>query len=258
VASAAALAAGCCLAAATWLSAPAAPGFAAGNPSAPSFLAGSRRSLSGGVAWPQPQGEARVAMRSSGNLVPDTVQKNTPHGFKRALMKRMPSSKLSTEEMMKRITTVLIKNIDEKWRDAPMKTLEIMKEIGLRGRQIKEKKYINDALYLLMGQKVIYKVKQNPIRWEIHEEYRMDGVPPISPDKRAPWRLTHLLKFEKTKVPKYGPIHGEYRQNLDERRRETRLRKARARREEKWAKMRAEKALAAKQLETVEAGKADE
>lgn len=152
-------------------------------------------------------------MRSSGNLVPDTVQKPVPKGWKRQLMKRMPDSKLSTEEMMRRITTVLIKNMDEKWRDAPMKTLDIMKEIGCRGRQIKEKKYINDALYMLMGQKVIHKYKQNPIRWEIHEEYRKEGVPPISMDKRAPWKLTHLLKFEKVKVPKYGPIHGEYRKN---------------------------------------------
>merc|ERR1712241_310346 len=99
-----------------------------------------------------------------------------------------------------------------------MKTLDIMKEIGLKGRQVKEKKYINDALYLLMAQKVIYKVKQNPIRWEIHEEYRKWGVPPISLDRRAPWKLTHLLEFDRVKVPKYGPIHGEYRMNHDERR----------------------------------------
>merc|ERR1712039_1034844 len=112
-------------------------------------------------------------------------------------MKRMPDSKLSVPEMMKRITTVLIKNIDERWRDAPMKTLDIMKEIGLRGRQIKVKKYINNALYLLMAQKVIHKVKQNPIRWEIHEEYRKFGVPPISYDRRDPWKLTHLLKFHR-------------------------------------------------------------
>merc|ERR1711972_1186115 len=128
----------------------------------------------------------------------------------------MPDSNPDTEEIMKRITTVLIKNIDERWRDAPMKTLDIMKEIGLRGRQIKEKKHINNALYLLMAQKVIHKVKQNPIRWEIHEEYRRHGVPPISRNTRAPWALTHLLQFEKTKVPKYGPIHGEYRMNVDE------------------------------------------
>merc|ERR1712061_699317 len=99
---------------------------------------------------------------------------------------------------------------------APMKTLDIMKEIGLRGRQIKEKKHINNALYLLMAQKVIFKVKQNPIRWEIHERYRKDGVPPVSLDKRDPWALTHLLKFKRTKVPKYGPIHGEYRIPYDE------------------------------------------
>lgn len=116
---------------------------------------------------------------------------------------------------MRRITTALIHNIDEKWRDAPMKTMDIMKEIGLRGTQMKEKKHINNALYLLLQQKVIYKVKQNPIRWEIHEEYRKYGVPPISRDKRRPWRLVHLLKFEKTKVPKYGPIHGQYKEPTD-------------------------------------------
>merc|ERR1712007_282290 len=108
----------------------------------------------------------------------------------------------------------LIRNIDEKWRDAPMKTWDIMKEIGLRGRQIKEKKHINKALYLLFAQKVIYKVKQNPIRWEIHEEYRKHGLPEISRNKRSPWMLAHLLKFKRTKVPKHGPIHGEYRPNM--------------------------------------------
>mmetsp|Transcript_34761 Transcript_34761/g.75900 ORF Transcript_34761/g.75900 Transcript_34761/m.75900 type:complete len:212 (+) Transcript_34761:49-684(+) len=149
-----------------------------------------------------------VAMRASGALRPDSVQKRLPKGFKRQLMKRMPDSTLTTEQMMQRITTVLIKNIDENWRDAPMKTLDLMKEIGLRGRQIKEKKYINDALYMLMGQKVVHKVKQNPIRWEIHESFRELGVPPVSGDKRRPWKLTHILKFDKTRVPKYGPIHG--------------------------------------------------
>jgi len=134
-----------------------------------------------------------------------------PHGWKRQLMKRMPHSTYTTEQIMQRVTTILIHNIEEKWRDAPMKTVDLMKEIGLRGRQIKEKKYINAALDLLSAQKVIYKVKQNPIRWEIHEEYRRDGVPRISRDKRDPWKLSHTLKFERTKVPKYGPAHGIYR-----------------------------------------------
>merc|ERR1712113_173213 len=84
--------------------------------------------------------------------------------------------------MMKRIVTVLIKNIDEKWRDAPMKTLDIIKEIGLQGYQIKKKSYINKALQMLQGQQVIFKAKNNPIRWEIHEKYREHGVPPISMD----------------------------------------------------------------------------
>merc|ERR1719480_390014 len=129
------------------------------------------------------------------------MQRQMPEGMKRQMMKRMPRTTYDTEEMMRRITTVLIKNIDEKWRDAPMKTLDIMKEIGLQGYQIKTKKYINKALLMLQGQKVIYKVKNNPIRWEIHEKYRENGVPPISLDRRTPWKLTHLLNFEKTKPP---------------------------------------------------------
>mmetsp|Transcript_42568 Transcript_42568/g.117436 ORF Transcript_42568/g.117436 Transcript_42568/m.117436 type:complete len:254 (-) Transcript_42568:108-869(-) len=156
----------------------------------------------------------RVALRASGPLVPSSVAKELPNNWKRQFMKRMPDSNLGLEQMMQRITTVLIRNIDEKWRDAPMRTLDIMKEIGLRGRQIKEKKHINKALYLLFSQKVIYKAKQNPIRWEIHEEYRKFGVPEISRDTRKPWMLAHLLKFERTTVPKHGPIHGEYRPNI--------------------------------------------
>ncbi|CAE8605356.1 unnamed protein product [Polarella glacialis] len=150
-------------------------------------------------------------MRASGPVPFDTIQKLVPRGWKRSLMKRMPTSRLDTEEIMQRIVTVLLKNMEEKFRDAPMRTANLMKEVGLRGAQIKEKGYINDALYLLMGQKVIHKVKQNPIRWEIHEEYRKYGVPPVSWDKRKPWAMTHLLHFERTKVPKYGPIHGQYR-----------------------------------------------
>mmetsp|Transcript_61728 Transcript_61728/g.118940 ORF Transcript_61728/g.118940 Transcript_61728/m.118940 type:complete len:238 (-) Transcript_61728:147-860(-) len=137
------------------------------------------------------------------------MQRQMPEGMKRQMMKRMPRTTYDTEEMMRRITTVLIKNIDEKWRDAPMKTLDIMKEIGLQGYQIKTKKYINKALMMLQGQKVIHKVKQNPVRWEIHESYREKGVPPISQERRDPFALKHLIKFESTKVPKYGPIHGK-------------------------------------------------
>jgi len=112
---------------------------------------------------------------------------------------------------MQRVTTVLIKNMGEHFRDAPMKTADLMKEIGLRGSQIKVKHYINDALDLLMAQKVVYKVKQNPKRGEIHEEYRKYGVPPICKDSRDPWRLCYLLKFKRTKRPKYGPAQGMYR-----------------------------------------------
>lgn len=141
----------------------------------------------------------------------DSVEKKLPKGWKRSFMKRMPDSRLNLQDIMQRVTTILIKNMEEKFRDAPMKTADLMKEIGLRGRQIKEKEEINNALYLLNAQKIVQKVKQNPIRWEIHEEYRKYGVPPISWDKRAPWKMVHLLQFERTKVPKYGPTHGLYR-----------------------------------------------
>jgi len=43
---------------------------------------------------------------------------------------------------MKRITTV-INNIHEKWRDARMKTVDPMNEIGLKGYQIEKNTYIN-------------------------------------------------------------------------------------------------------------------
>eukprot|EP00448_Togula_jolla_P037403 CAMPEP_0170622288 /NCGR_PEP_ID=MMETSP0224-20130122/29048_1 /TAXON_ID=285029 /ORGANISM="Togula jolla, Strain CCCM 725" /LENGTH=122 /DNA_ID=CAMNT_0010948591 /DNA_START=27 /DNA_END=395 /DNA_ORIENTATION=- len=91
--------------------------------------------------------------------------------------------------------------------------MALMKEIGLKGGQMKNKRDINRALFMLQAQKVVYKVKQNPIRWEIHEEYRKNGVPRISNDERAPFKLMHNIKFKSTKVPKYGPVHGEYRPN---------------------------------------------
>lgn len=155
-----------------------------------------------------------MALRAAGFQVPDTTSKPIQKGLQRQLMKRMPSTWYSTEEIMQRVTTILIKNAEEKFRDAPMRTADLMKEIGLQGKQIKIKKYINNALYLLMAQNVVHKVKQNPIRWELHEEYRKYGLPPISRDRRRPWKFTHLLKFERTKVPKYGPIHGRYKKKV--------------------------------------------
>eukprot|EP00931_Biecheleriopsis_adriatica_P081050 TRINITY_DN543_c0_g1_i1.p1 TRINITY_DN543_c0_g1~~TRINITY_DN543_c0_g1_i1.p1 ORF type:complete len:291 (-),score=58.94 TRINITY_DN543_c0_g1_i1:205-1077(-) len=147
----------------------------------------------------------------SGPVPYDTLGKRLPQGLKKVYLKRMPDSNLDTEEMMKRITTVLLKNMEETFRVAPLRTKDLMKEIGLRGNQIKYKRYVTPALQLLQAQKVIYKVKQNPARWEIHEEYRKYGVPPVSKDKREPWKFTHLLQFKRTKAPKFGPTHGMYR-----------------------------------------------
>lgn len=137
-----------------------------------------------------------------------TLQKPMAKGMRRQLLKRMPSSNLDTKTIMQRVVTVLIKNVAETYRDAPMKTLDLMKEIGLKGWQIKEKEVINKALYLLMAQKVVYKLKQNPIRWELHEEYKAKGLPRISYDRRAPWRKVNNIQLESWKVPRYGPIHG--------------------------------------------------
>eukprot|EP00929_Paragymnodinium_shiwhaense_P011768 TRINITY_DN117_c0_g2_i1.p2 TRINITY_DN117_c0_g2~~TRINITY_DN117_c0_g2_i1.p2 ORF type:complete len:273 (-),score=67.96 TRINITY_DN117_c0_g2_i1:100-918(-) len=156
-----------------------------------------------------------VAMAATGPVLNEQRRKVLPIGWKRQLMKRMPDSNLNTPTLMRRIVTVLVKNIDEKWRDAPMRTRDIMKEVGLRGRQIKEKEDINKALYMLMAQKVIHKVKQNPIRWEIHEDYRMNGVPRVSWNEKDPWRYTDEIRFKSVKVPRYGPIHGEYRPNKE-------------------------------------------
>eukprot|EP00971_Amphidinium_carterae_P024091 475426-Amphidinium_carterae.1 len=70
----------------------------------------------------------------------------------------MPTSTYTNEEVMQRIVTVLIHNIDERWRTAPMKTVDIQKEIGLTGNQIKSKQAVMDALMMLERQKVVYKV----------------------------------------------------------------------------------------------------
>merc|ERR1719215_2241648 len=111
----------------------------------------------------------------------------------------MPHTEYTIEEIMQRIVTILIKNIDLKYRKAPLTSLELMKECGLRGRQVETKHYFNKAAYTLLGLRVIHKVFQNPIRWEISEEYREFGVPPISKNERDPFRYTHLLKFARTK-----------------------------------------------------------
>merc|ERR1712032_341055 len=113
-------------------------------------------------------------------------------------MRRMPDQWFSYGEMMRRVTTVLIRNNEERFREAPMKTHDLMKEIGLTGHQIKAKRYINQALWMLQAQKVIFKVKQNPIRWELQEEYRKDGLPPISKNPQKPWSMCWLLQFERT------------------------------------------------------------
>lgn len=152
-----------------------------------------------------------VARQARGPVPSDTVEKKKPRGYKKQLFKRMPNSNLSIEAIMKRITTILIKNMEEDFRDAPMKTVDLMKDVGLTGNQMKSKRFIIEALQLLQAQKVVHKVKQNPARWEIHEEYRKYGVPPISRSKRSPWSLTHLLQFKRTKAPKFGPAHGLYR-----------------------------------------------
>lgn len=145
---------------------------------------------------------------ATGPNMPYAIEKKQTKGLQRKLMKRMPDTDYDVEEIMRRVVTILIKNIDERWRDGPMKTLQIAKEIGLRGRQIKVFRFVNDALYLLLAEKKVYKYKQNPIRWCIHEDYMARGLPPISMDWRDPWRMKHLIQLEKTEKPKYGPLHG--------------------------------------------------
>mmetsp|Transcript_62976 Transcript_62976/g.117107 ORF Transcript_62976/g.117107 Transcript_62976/m.117107 type:complete len:205 (-) Transcript_62976:47-661(-) len=146
-----------------------------------------------------------VAVRARGPLVEEDRVKTTPKGWRKRLFQRMPTSTFTNEEIMQRIVTVLIHNADERWRTAPMKTVDIQKEIGLTGNQIKSKQAVMDALMMLERQKVVYKVKQNPKRWEIHADYMEGGLPRISTDKRDPWKFASKLKFERTTVPKYGP-----------------------------------------------------
>jgi len=173
-------------------------------------LAAPAVSFVSGLIAPAPRSPC-IERQASGPVPYDTLQKQHPKGYKKKLYKRMPNSRLSLEDIMKRITTVLLKNMEEHFRDAPIKTVDLMKEIGLTGRQMKTKRFIIDALQMLQAQKVIYKVKANPARWEIHEEYRKYGVPPVSKFNREPWALTHLLEFKRTKKPKFGPVHGLYR-----------------------------------------------
>eukprot|EP00933_Yihiella_yeosuensis_P029271 TRINITY_DN22946_c0_g1_i1.p1 TRINITY_DN22946_c0_g1~~TRINITY_DN22946_c0_g1_i1.p1 ORF type:complete len:342 (-),score=51.03 TRINITY_DN22946_c0_g1_i1:207-1133(-) len=164
-----------------------------------------------GLALQRVEQSSRIPMHASGPVPMDSNLLRTPKGFKIKLMRKMPSTRLRTEEIMQRIVTVLVRNMMERFREAPIKTVDLMKTIGLRGHQIKSRKYITKALNLLMAQKVIYKYKQNPKRWEIHEEYRKYGVPPVSWDRQDPWKYCHLIKFWRTSTPMFGPAHGLYR-----------------------------------------------
>jgi len=139
------------------------------------------------------------------------VRKGITKNFQVRKMRRMPSTSLDTEEIMKRIVAVLLRAMDGQWRESPMLTWTLAKAVGLRGWQLKGKHAIRPALQLLRGQKVIMKANLYPEKWEIHEEYRKWGVPPVSWDHANPWRYNHLLKFKRTKKPKYGPANGLYR-----------------------------------------------
>mmetsp|Transcript_23774 Transcript_23774/g.80343 ORF Transcript_23774/g.80343 Transcript_23774/m.80343 type:complete len:233 (+) Transcript_23774:62-760(+) len=159
-----------------------------------------------------------VTMYASGHNIPEKVVLREPKGMKVALLKKMPTTHLTIEEMMQRTTTVLIRNIGLRVSRTPLTTVRLMKMIGLRGAQLKYSGRMNyeemkPALALLQSQKVICKIKSWPdATWEIHEAFREFGVPPVSMDDRMPWKMCSILKFERTKPPKYGPISGVYRE----------------------------------------------
>merc|ERR1712039_373880 len=115
--------------------------------------------------------------------------------MRKKMLIRMPHTEYTIEEIMQRIVTILIKNMDLSYRQHPLTSHELMKECGLRGRQMETKHFFNKAVYTLLGLRVVHKVMNSPIRWEISEEYREFGVPPISRNSRDTFRYTHLLKF---------------------------------------------------------------
>jgi len=138
-------------------------------------------------------------------------RKEPSKNYRIKLMRRMPTTTYGTEDIMKRIVATLLRNMDGTWRESPMPLKTLMKEVGLRGNQLRSQKYIGPALRLLQGQKVIMKVNLRPEKWEIHEEYRKWGVPPVSWDHADPFKYNNLLKFKRVKKPKYGPANGMYR-----------------------------------------------
>jgi len=163
-------------------------------------------------------GNNQVRMKK---YIPLSERHNHPaRGLTKKVMKRMPRTEFDEETIMRRIMTVLIKNMGESWRFGPMKTMDIMKEIGLQGSQIKVKTYALRALQSLRGQRMVIQVKGNPKRWELHPEYWEHGVPRVSVDETNPWKHMHLIKFlpyweQKMKSPgglrnKVGPLHGKF------------------------------------------------
>lgn len=78
----------------------------------------------------------------------------------------------------------------------------------MRGKQIKYIGEFQKAVKMLYGQGYINMATHFPKAWELSEEYRSKPLPRISYDKRDPWKYMHRIELKKTKVPKYGPIHG--------------------------------------------------
>merc|ERR1712107_320686 len=118
----------------------------------------------------------------------------------------MPDSHLDIPQMMQRATTVLIQNVDNQLFGKAASTNDIAKSIGLRGWQLREHrlKTMVQVMELLEGLEVAHRVfkahvptEQYYDRWELHEEFRKDGVPPISRDPKNPWLLANQIQFQR-------------------------------------------------------------
>merc|ERR1719320_1720445 len=68
-------------------------------------------------------------------------------------MDKMVTSNFNTGEIMKRIVIVLARFSAIKSNDYPMRTLDIAKRCWLTGEQLQNKKYIMEAIHLLVHQK---------------------------------------------------------------------------------------------------------
>merc|ERR1711964_713215 len=99
------------------------------------------------------------------------VRRHPSPVWRKKMMERMPNTDFSVETMCKRIITVLVKGQQGGWMDYPVRTDYLMKAIGLRGIQVKDRRFILRALKFLLRYQIIQRQSFSPKLYGIHPRY---------------------------------------------------------------------------------------